>query len=245
MEEPADENVIEGEEVDEYVEEEGVDEYVEEEGDDEYEEEKEEEEHHFKYKPSESLREMENNLSMCEKEFVKDDMVKETMSNMLAKSMKTTVAQNGCANLKNQWKLMLEGPEASRVVGTFGENLKKIMTTNRDANIINVVASTGHVLLKKMAVETRASGLEKILSMMFLVSGSSNTPHVINKIGQLTIMSVQKPRISEFTKRFFDETCNLLKEKNISKKMDTYFSNMISMMKNLHGQEESTTNRLV
>lgn len=128
---------------------------------------------------------------------------------------------------------MLDGPEASRVVGTFGENLKKIMTTNRNANVINVVMSTGHELLRKIAVETRASGLETILQSMFAVAGSPNTPHIVNKIGQLTIMSVQKPRHSEFIKRFFDEICNLLEEKNVVEKMDNYFSNMISMMTNL------------
>lgn len=52
-------------------------------------------EHRFECEPSESLREMENDLPTCQKEFVKDGMVKKTVFDVLAKSMNTAEAQNG------------------------------------------------------------------------------------------------------------------------------------------------------
>lgn len=229
MEESADKNVIETETEEEEEEEVAAE---------------AEEEDNFMYKPSKTLKEMENKLPTCEKEFVKDGMVKETLSNMFEESMKTTVAQDGLTKLNRQWMLMLEGSEASRVVGTFGENFKKIITSNSNANIINVVMSTLNVLLKKMAMEKRASGLNKILNMIFVLTGSPNMPNVINKVGSLTIMAVQKPNVPEFTRKLFDETYSLLNEKNISKKMDNYFSNVISMMKNLRGQLDTTIKSL-
>jgi len=212
-----------------------VEEVLEEEEEEKEEIEKEEveevEKNNFEYMPSIRLMEMEKNLLPCEMVFVKEGMVKETIMNVFSESMTTPEAKGGSSLLIGKWKTLLEGPEASRVVDTFGKNFNKIITTNKDANILNVAASTVHTLLNKAAVENRATGLSTILKMVSTLIKSEKTPEAINKVGKLVIAFVQKSRVSEFTRKFFEETLSLLDEKNINNKLDKYFSTIISMMK--------------
>jgi len=185
----------------------------------------------FIYMPSITLKKMEDGLSTCDREFVKDGMVKETMTQVFWDSVNMPMAKAGWTPLCGQWQNMLEGPEASRVIGTFGMNFHKIITANKDTNIINVVASTVHGLLDKIAVENRATGLSKIMEMVFTLTEAANMPDIINKLGELTMTFVQKPKAQEFTRKFYTETFKLLNDKDLNNKINKYFSTIISMMK--------------
>lgn len=189
----------------------------------------------FEFKPSKRLQEMENNMSNSSKAFVGDGKVKKTLTDTYKTTMATDVAKAGFDNANHQWLLMLEGPEASRVFGTFGKNFNTIVTSTDGVDMINMLATTVHVLLAKAGEEKMSSKLSDIMSMTYSLFTSPNMPEIVNKTGGLVITAVNKPGAALFTKTYWTEVKKLLTEKNLNQKLKKYFANLMSMMKSLRG----------
>lgn len=196
----------------------------------------------FQYKPSERLEEMEKNLSCDLKKFVEDGNVKETLTNTFLNSMNTDVAVDGLAKLKQEFQQMINGPEASWVIGTFGEDLNKIFTSREGANIINMIASTVHVLLTKVGEKnSQESGLGKLLSSSFSLCSSPKMPEIVDKTGELAITIVNKPNAALFTRQYWIEWQKLLGQKDLEKKLNNYFVTLSALMKSLNNQRTKIT----
>lgn len=182
-------------------------------------------------------------LSGDEKEFIQDGKVKETAFRLFSESINGDVVKNGFAKVNHEWEMLVDGPEASRVIGTFGDNLSKIVTSARGAEIINTVATTAHILLSKAGEETRESGLSKILSMTFSLFTSPEIPDIVNKTGGLIVTAANKPKAPLFIKRFWEEMKIFMGEKELNAKLTRYFTNIMSIMKTLHNHQASASRR--
>jgi len=147
--------------------------------------------------------------------------------------MATDVAKDGFTNANHEWQLMLEGPEASRVIGTFGQNFNTIVDSNNAANMIKMLATTAHEMLATAGEAKISSGLSDIVSMTYSLFTSPKMPEVVNKTGQLVIDAVNKPGAALFTKTFWDEIKELLSVKNLNEKLKKNFSNLLFMMNSL------------
>ncbi|XP_015363814.1 PREDICTED: uncharacterized protein LOC107161780 [Diuraphis noxia] len=187
------------------------------------------EETEFQYKQSKWLEEMENNMTDSSEVFVEDGEEKEALTNTFTSAMATDVAKAGFTDANHQWQLMLEGPEASRVIGTFGQNFNSIVSSNNAANMINMLASTTHVLAATAGEAKMSSGLRDILSMMSSLFTSPNMPIIVNKVGLLVISTVNKPNGPLFSKTYWDEIQNLLSVKNLNEKLQKTFENLSTM----------------
>lgn len=196
----------------------------------------------FQYKPSKKLEEMEKNLSSNLKKFVKDGNVKETMTNTFLNSMNTDIAIDGLARLNRELQEMIHGPEAYWVIGTFGEDLNKIFTSSEGANVINLIASTIHVLLTKAGERNiEESGLGKLLSSLFSLCSSPKMPEIVDSTGELAIKIVNKPNAALVTKQYWSEWQKLLGIKDIDKKLSNYFVTLSALMKSLNNQRTKIT----
>eukprot|EP00102_Acyrthosiphon_pisum_P005538 XP_001950374.1 PREDICTED: uncharacterized protein LOC100160421 [Acyrthosiphon pisum] len=189
----------------------------------------------FQYKPSKRVEEMENNMPDSAKVFIGVGKLKDTMTDTYASAMATDAAKAGFADANHEWQLLLEGPEAARVIGTSGQNFNTIVTSTDGADMINMLATTVHVLLTKAGEQKMSSGLRDILSMTYSLFTSPNMPEIVNKAGGLVITAANKPNAPWFTKTYWDETKKLLSDKNLNEKLKKYFTNIISMMKSLSG----------
>lgn len=187
----------------------------------------------FQYKPSERLEEMEKNLSNHAKAFVNNGKVNLAMNAMYAKAMSTDVAIHGIDGVQHEWDLMLEGPEASRVIDSFGQNFHKVLTSVDGGNMINMLASTVHVLLSKAGESKMNSRLNEIMSLTYSMFTSLEMPTIINKASGLVITAANKPKALLFVKMYWEEMTKLMNVKNINLKLNKYFSNMISMMQSM------------
>jgi len=191
------------------------------------------EEPDFQYKQSKWLDEMENNMPDSSKAFVADGKVEETLTDTFTSTMATDVAKAGFTDANNQWQSMLEGPEAFRVIGTFGHNFKTIVSSNDAANLIKILATTAHVLLTTAGEAKMSSGLRDIISTTYSLFASPNMPKVIEKSGKLVTSAVNKPGGPLFTKTFWDEIEKLLSVKNLNEKLKKNFANLLSIMNSL------------
>ncbi|XP_060859638.1 uncharacterized protein LOC132936874 [Metopolophium dirhodum] len=189
----------------------------------------------FQYKPSKRVEEMENNMPDSAKVFIGVGKLKDTMTDTYASAMATDTAKAGLADADHEWQLLLEGPEAARVIGTSGQNFNTIFSSNDGADMINMLATTMHVLLTKAGEQKMSSGLRDIMSMTYSLFTSPNMPEIVNKAGGLVITIVNKPGAPMFTKTYWNETKKLLSDKNLNEKLKKYFANIISMMKSLSG----------
>ncbi|XP_027837168.2 uncharacterized protein LOC114119699 [Aphis gossypii] len=200
-----------------------------------YQDEEEPQTYEFQYNPSQRLAEMEQNLPSSAQAVIPDGKVKETFTDMFTTAMNTDVAKTGLANVEHEWRLMLDGPEASRVIGTVGQNVNKIFTSVEGADMLNMLATTARVLLARSGEQKMCPGLATIVGLTYSLLTSDITPEVVNKAGGLTITAVNKPRAALFTKTLWDEIVKLVNEKNISEKLNKYFNNIVSMMKSMGG----------
>lgn len=199
----------------------------------------------FQYKPSERLNEMEKNLSGELKTFVKDGYVKETLTNTFSNSMKTDVATDGLAGLKQELQQTFNGPEAYRIFDDFGDDLNKIFTSRNGANIINMIASTVHVLLTNTGeTNIKESGLGKLLSSLFLLCSSSYMPQIVDKTGELVITMVNKPMAALFARQYWNEWQKMLNQKDLDKKLNNIFNSLSALMKSLHNQKTKITQQV-
>jgi hypothetical protein len=193
------------------------------------------EEVQFQYMPSKRLEEMENNLPSSAQAFIPDGKVKETIINTFNSAMATDLARTGYENVQHQWQELINGPEAPRVIGTFGQNINKIFTSPEGSDMINMLATTTHVLLSKSGEEKMSAGLADLVSLTYSLLTSDLMPDIINKTGGLVITAVNKPRATLFTRTFWDGIRRVFSEKNINEKMNKYFTNIVSMMKSMSG----------
>lgn len=185
---------------------------------------------------------MENNLSGDRKKFIQDGNVKETLINTFLNSMKTDVAVNGLEKLKKNLKKMINGPEASWVIGTFGENLNRVYTSREGAKIINMIASTIHVLLTKLGEKNvQESDLGKLSSSLFSLCSSPKMPDIVDKTGELAVAVVNKPNAALFIRQYWYEWQKLLKRKNLDKKINDNFNTVSHLMVTLSNQKKKTT----
>jgi len=189
----------------------------------------------FQYEPSKRVEEMENDMPESDKAFIGDGKLKATMMNTYASAMATDEARTGFSNANYEWQLVLEGPEAARVIGTSGQNFNTIVTSTEGADMINMLATTVHVLLAKAGEQKMSSGLRDIISMTYSLFTSPNMPEIVNMVGGLVITIANKPSAPLFTRTYWNETRKLLSDKNLNEKLKKYFANIISMMKSLGG----------
>jgi len=185
------------------------------------------------------LEEIENKLSNGKEKFVMNNAVKESITNEFSESMKTPEAQNGWENLKHQWDLMLKGSEASRVIGTVGDNFHTVVSSDEGANIINSLVSTLHMLLSKIGEKKSSSDLSTLLKTIFLLLASPEMPNVVNETGNLVISVANKENATPFVRQLFKEVNTLLKMKDLDCKLNKSFTNIILMMKNYNGKTET------
>lgn len=197
----------------------------------------------FQFKPSKRLQEMEDMLSGEEKEFIQDGKMKETVTKLFLDSINTDVVRDGFAKANHEWQMLVEGPEASRVIGTFGDNLNKIVTSAGGAEIINTVAATAHILLSKAGEKVPESGINKILSMTFSLFTSPEIPDIVNKTGELVVTAADKSKAPLFIRRFWDEVNAFMGDKDLNSKLNMYFTNILSIMRILHNQQNSASRR--
>ncbi|XP_025198376.1 uncharacterized protein LOC112596791 [Melanaphis sacchari] len=197
----------------------------------------------FQYKPSMRLEKMEENLPNDAKKFVPEGKVKEVITNTFKNAMTTNQAKRGLAEAQEQWQLMLNGSEASRVIGTTGQNLKKIFTSPNGADMINMLVTTIHVLLTKGSEEKIGSGITNLISMTYALLTSDLMPDIVNKTGGLIITAVNKPRAPLFCKTYWNEVEKLLKDKKLNQKLNKYFTNTMSMMTSLSGIQNGKQNQ--
>lgn len=203
------------------------------------------EEADFQYKQSKWLEEMEKYMPYSSKAFVADGKVKETLTDTFIRTMATDVATAGFTKANSEWQLMLEGSEASRVIGTFGQNFNTIVDSNNAAKVIKMLATTAHVLLAAAGEAKVSSGFSDIMSMTFWLFTSPYMPEVVSKSGQLVIDAVDKPGAALFTKTFWDEISRLLSVQNLNEKLKKNFANLLSMMNSLsrNTKDERPLNR--
>jgi len=187
----------------------------------------------FQYKPSKRVEEMENNMPESAKAFIGVGELKDTMTDTFASAMATDTAKAGFADANHEWQLLLEGPEAAKVIGTSGQNFNTIVSSNDGADMINMLATTVHILLAKAGEQKMSSGLRDIMSTTYSLFTSTNMPEIVNKAGGLVITLSNKPGAALFTKTYWNEIKKLLFDKNLNEKLKKYFANIISMMKSL------------
>lgn len=227
--------------VNEGPEEDSLSEREEQEGQDQanYQDEEEPQTDEFQYKPSQRLAEMEQNLPSSAQAVIPDGKVKEAITNTYMTAMNTDVAKTGLANIKHEWQLMLDGPEAPRVIGTFGQNFNKIFTSIEGADMANMLATTAHVVLARSGMQKMSPGLATILSSTYLLLTSDMMPEIVNKTGGLVITAVNKPKAPLFVKTCWDEINKILNDKNINGKLNKYFHNLVFMLKSMSGIKQN------
>jgi len=189
----------------------------------------------FQYMPSKRLEEMEKTLPSSAQAFIPDGKAKETFTNTFNSAMATDVARTGFDDVQHQWKVLIDGPEAPRVVGTVGQNINKVFTSPNGSNMINMLATTTHVLLAKTGEEKIGAGLAELFSLTYSLLTSDMMPDVINKTGGLVITAVNKPKAPLFVRTYWDGIRRLFNEKNLNDKINKYFTNIMSMMKSMSG----------
>lgn len=195
----------------------------------------------FQYKPSERLKALENELPAGKKEFVPDGKVREIITSVYQNAMQKNVAKEGLNKLNEEWKSILEGPEASRVIGTCGQNFAKIVSSDQAAEVLDTVWTTAHLLLSRAGKETKGAGLGRIMESLFTLFGSPQMPKIISQTGELIIKAANKNNAVPFVKSGFDEIQIMLKDSELTNKINTYFKNMVSMMKNLNVPKRITS----
>lgn len=198
-----------------------------------YQDEEEPQTYEFQYKPSQRLAEMEQNLPSSAQAVIPDGKVKEAFTDTYTTAMNTDVAKTGLAKIKHEWQLMVEGPEASRVIGTVGQNVNKIFTSAEGADMVNMLATTAHVLLARSGMQKMHSGLATIIALTYSLLSSDVMPEIVNKTAGLAITAVNKPKAPLFVKTSWDEIMKIVNEKNIHVKLNKYFNNIVSMMKSM------------
>ncbi|VVC37537.1 Hypothetical protein CINCED_3A004380 [Cinara cedri] len=187
----------------------------------------------FQYKPSERLKTLESGLSAGKMKFVPEGKVRETMTNVYQNAITRGAANEGLQKLDDEWKSMLQGPEASRVVGTCGRNFAKVVSSDKGREILKTVWITAHLLLSKAGKDTRGAGLGRIMASMFKLFESPQMPEIVSQTGGLIISAANKPRAVWFVRRAFQEIEGFLVDRDLPDKINTFFENMMSMMKNL------------
>lgn len=185
------------------------------------------------FMPSERLTWMESSLPVNKKAFVADGKVKETMENTFENSINSRAAANGLRRAEREWKQMLAGPEADRLVDTFGGNFKKFVTSPNGVEMANTVTSTIHSLFAKAGAETRHSGVGDIISMVISLFRSPQMPEIVNLTGGLIISAVNKNNALAFINQYWKETQRLLATKNINRKVQIAFNNLFTLMNQL------------
>lgn len=184
----------------------------------------------IKFKPSERLAKMESGLPPNKKAYVRDGQVKKTLENTFIGSIKSRAAAIGWERADHEWQQMLAGPEADRLIDTFGENYKKFVTSPNGAEMANALESTIHSVFTKAGAETRHVGLGDVISMTTSLFRSEKMPYIVSLTGGLIISAVNKKNALASIHQFWEEVNKLLTIKNLNKNLQTSFDNMITAM---------------
>lgn len=192
--------------------------------------------------PNTRLEDMENNLPEIEQQFIDNDKVKETMVNLYKNATEKEEVKNEIEKMNQQWQRLINGPEALRVIGTFGENFKQLGETTATADIFNMMLTTIHVLLRE-AGEQKDTALSNLLTDAFTLLSSSKMPEIINKIGGVIITAVNKQNAPQFVVRYWIEIMNLIqKDKDLNNKITMLVNNTIAIMHFLYNQNITRRN---
>jgi len=193
----------------------------------------------FEYKASQRLADMERELPSSAQALIPDGKVKEAYTDTYTTAMNTDVAKTGLANIKHECQLMIDGPEASRVINTFGQNINKILTSVEGAEMANILVTTAHVLLNRSGMHKMSPSLAAFLSSAYSLLTSNMMPDIVNKTGGLVITAVNKPKAALFVKTYWDEIKKILNEENINMKLINYFHNLASIIKSMSGIKQN------
>lgn len=199
--------------------------------------------HAVEYRPSERLAVAESELPAKKKAFVKDGRVKVTMKNAFVDSMNTGTAADGLRSADREWRLMLEGPEAGRLIDTFGNNFATFVASPNGAEMANAVASTVHTLLARAGAETRHAGLVDVATMTTSLFRSPLMPEIVNLAGGLILSAVNKNQALASVHQFWVETDRLLKTDNLNAKVNTLFENLTTAMASMAKKNPIADNR--
>lgn len=186
----------------------------------------------FEYKPSEKLKAIEDKMPRNQKELVKDGKAKETMIHTFNESMASEVAQKQLAKLNNEWHVMINGPEAPRVINTVSGNLREVMTSHYGSKFIITVFATAQALLTKAGdQQTHSNDLGNVLSMIVTLFSLPNMPDIINKTSTLILEAVNKRNAAMYVRQFWGEVKKSLSDELLPSKLDLCFSNTMFLMK--------------
>lgn len=190
--------------------------------------------------PSARLIQIEKNMSTDEREFIECDNVKETLTNTFLGSMVTPVAKCGLNTLHAEWWQMVNGPEASRLIDAFGQNLATLFRSANGSNMINTMLQTLHYFLEKIGSETRVSGMGEVVSGTLDLLASPRLPEIVNKTGGLVITAANKPMMLNFVRNFWKEFNVFLNNKELGAKVKKSFNNLTNMMQNISNTKKNT-----
>lgn len=167
-----------------------------------------------------------------QKEMVKDGRVKETMINTFNKAIASAVAQKQLAKLNSEWQVMVDGPEASRVIGTTSGNVREVMMSQNGSKFIITAFATVQALLTKAGEEqSQSNGMGKLLSMIYNLLSLTNMPDIIKKTGTLIIKTAKKKNAALYVRQFWGEVKKSLSDEHLKAKLDRCFSNTMFLMK--------------
>lgn len=163
---------------------------------------------------------------------VKDGHVKETIINTFNEAIASAVAQKQLAKLNSEWQVMIDGPEAPRVISTTSGNVREVMTSNNGSKFIITVFATVQALLTKAGERTtQGNGLGKLVSMVYNLLSLTNMPDIIKKTGTLIIKTAKKDNAALYIRQFWGEVKQCLSDQQLPAKLDRCFSNTMFLMK--------------
>lgn len=195
----------------------------------------------FAYQPSEKLQTLEQCMSAADRTVVPEGQMKETMQRVFLESIGTETAKKGLANLDHGWQLIMQGPEASRVFGTCGNNFVKVFTSKMGADVINLMAAMVHELLAEAARQEPGTSLLNVASLGMHLLTAPEMPRLVTRAGELIETAVHKQDAAAFARRYWEEMRSLLAVKNIKSKLNMYFTNLLVLMKALHDKDVAAT----
>lgn len=145
--------------------------------------------------------------------------------------MCTTEAKNGWTDMKYQWNLMLEGPEASRMITQIGENLYTVFSTENSTKFINTVIAGIHIILSKIGNDKNNVQLEAVMQMIFKLATSPNITGIIDKTNYILMIAVNNENTIPIVKELFKGMNEVLDIKKVDKNLDNIFRHIRRLMK--------------
>lgn len=190
--------------------------------------------------PSAQLMQIEKNMSEDERAFIKYGNVQETLINTVLSSLATPVAKCGANTLETEWWQMVNGPEASRLMDAFGQNLATVCKSANGSNMIDTMLKMLEFFLTKFGSDPRIPWMGSVISDTLNMLASPMLPEIVNKTGGLVLTAANKPMMVNFVRNFWNELNVFLSNKELSTKVKKTFNNLTKMMLNISKAKKNT-----